>query len=68
MLSRLYGLTSDWLSAVDILTVDASGRVTERHIDKKNDSDLFRACRGAGTAGFGVISRLLFPAATAGSA
>jgi FAD/FMN-containing dehydrogenase len=60
VLSRLYGLTSDWLSAVDILTVDASGRVTERRIDKKNDMDLFRACRGAGTAGFGVITAFYF--------
>jgi len=60
VLSRLYGLTSDWLSAVDILTVDASGRVTERRIDKKNDADLFRACRGAGTAGFGVITAFHF--------
>jgi FAD/FMN-containing dehydrogenase len=60
VLSRLYGLTSDWLSAVDILTVDSLGRVAERHVDKKNDPDLFRACRGAGTAGFGVITAFYF--------
>lgn len=60
VLSRLYGLTSDWVSAVDILTVDSLGRVTERHIDTKNDPDLFRACRGAGAAGFGVITAFYF--------
>src|SRR6201997_2326751 len=59
-LSRLHGLTCDWLSAVDILTVDSLGRVTERRIDRKNDPDLFRACRGAGTAGFGVITAFYF--------
>jgi FAD/FMN-containing dehydrogenase len=60
VLSRLYGLSCDWLSAVDILTVDAAGSVTERRIDRKNDPDLFRACRGAGTAGFGVITAFYF--------
>ncbi|HEX3470085.1 MAG TPA: FAD-dependent oxidoreductase, partial [Silvibacterium sp.] len=53
-LSRLQGLSSDWLAAVDILTVDASGRVIERRVDRKNDPDLFRACCGAGGAGFGI--------------
>ena len=47
-------------AAVDILTVDASGRVIERRIDKKNDPDLFRACCGAGAAGFGVITAFYF--------
>ncbi|HEX4582392.1 MAG TPA: FAD-binding oxidoreductase [Acidobacteriaceae bacterium] len=60
MLSRLHGLTSDWLAAVDILTVDASGRVIERRVDRKNDPDLFRACRGAGGAGFGIITAFRF--------
>jgi FAD/FMN-containing dehydrogenase len=59
-LSRLHGLTCDWVSALDILTVDSSGRVTERRIDRKSDLDLFRACRGAGTAGFGVITAFYF--------
>lgn len=60
VLSRLYGLSSDWLSAIDILTVDSLGRVAQRHIDQKNDADLFRACRGAGTAGFGIITAFYF--------
>jgi FAD/FMN-containing dehydrogenase len=59
-LSRLQGLTSDWLAAVDILTVDAAGRVVERRVDGKNDPDLFRACRGAGGAGFGIITSFRF--------
>jgi FAD/FMN-containing dehydrogenase len=60
MLSRLHGLSSDWLSSVDILTVDASGRVIERRVDRKNDPDLFRACCGAGGAGFGIITAFRF--------
>jgi FAD/FMN-containing dehydrogenase len=59
-LSRLHGLSSDWLTAVDILTVDASGRVRERRVDRKNDPDLFRVCRGAGGAGFGLITAFRF--------
>jgi FAD/FMN-containing dehydrogenase len=59
-LSRLHGLTCDWVSAIDILTVDSLGRVIERRVDRKDDPDLFRACRGAGTAGFGVITAFYF--------
>lgn len=59
-LSRLQGLSSDWLTGVDILTVDASGRVIERRVNEKNDPDLFRACRGAGAAGFGIITSFRF--------
>lgn len=60
LLSRLQGLSSDWLSAVDILNVDASGRVIERRVDRKNDPDLFRASCGAGGAGFGIITSFRF--------
>jgi len=60
VLSRLHGLSSDWLSAVDILTVESSGRVAERHVDRKADPDLFRACRGAGAAGLGIITAFYF--------
>ena len=60
LLSRLHGLTVDWLSAVDILTVDASGKVILRHVDKEHDPDLFRACRGAGGGNFGVITAFYF--------
>ncbi len=59
-LSRLQGLSSDWLTSVDILTVDASGRVAERRVDEKNDPDLLRACRGAGGAGYGIITSFRF--------
>src|SRR5215470_888534 len=60
LLSRLHGLTVDWLSAVDILTVDASGKVISRRVDKQHDPDLFRACRGAGGGNFGVITAFHF--------
>ena len=60
LLSRLHGLTVDWVSAVDILTVDANGKVTTRRVDKQHNPDLFRACRGSGGGNFGVITAFLF--------
>lgn len=60
LLSRLQGLTVDWLSAVDILTVDANGKVVKRRVDRQHDPDLFRACRGAGGGNFGVITDYYF--------
>lgn len=60
MLARQYGLSVDWLTGVDILTVDAHGHVVTRHVNQKDDADLFRALRGAGGAGFGLITRFYF--------
>jgi FAD/FMN-containing dehydrogenase len=60
LLSRLHGVTSDWLTAVDILTVDAGGKVAARRIDEKHDPDLFRACRGGGGGSFGIITNYFF--------
>ena len=60
MLSRLHGLTVDWLSRVEILTVDAKGKVVPRRVDRTHDPDLFRACRGAGGGNFGVITNFVF--------
>jgi FAD/FMN-containing dehydrogenase len=60
LLSRLHGLSCDWLSAVDILTVDAHGKVVPRTVDSHHDPDLFRACRGAGGGNFGVITSYVF--------
>ncbi len=59
-LSRLRGLTSDWITAVDILTVDSKGNVVERRVDKDHDPDLFRACCGAGGGNFGIITGFRF--------
>lgn len=60
LLSRLQGLASDWLSAVDILTVDGSGHVVARTVDARHDADLFRACQGGGGGNFGVITSYAF--------
>ncbi|BEP66950.1 MULTISPECIES: FAD-dependent oxidoreductase [unclassified Variovorax] len=60
LLSRLQGLTVDWLSAVDILTVDARGKVVPRTVDATRDPELFRACRGAGGGNFGAITSYVF--------
>jgi FAD/FMN-containing dehydrogenase len=58
--SRLYGTTADWVSAVDILTVDSQGKVVLRTCSAKQDADLLRACRGAGGGNFGVIVDYIF--------
>lgn len=60
LLSRLHGLTCDWLSEVNILTVDAKGKVVPRTANRKQNADLFRACRGAGGGNFGVITDYVF--------
>jgi len=60
LLSRLHGLSCDWLSAIDILTVDRKGEVVHRSADAKHEPDLFRACRGAGGGNFGIITSYIF--------
>ena len=60
VLSRLHGLTIDWLSAAEILTVDQKGHVALRRVDKDHEPDLFKACRGGGGGNFGVITGFLF--------
>jgi hypothetical protein len=59
-LSRLHGLSSDWLSAVEILTVNGNGKVIPYRVDAHHDADLLRACRGAGGGNFGVITSYEF--------
>ena len=60
LLSRLHGLTVDWLSAVEIVTIDEKGKAELRRADKTTNADLFRASRGAGGGNFGVITGFLF--------
>jgi FAD/FMN-containing dehydrogenase len=60
LLTRLLGLSVDWVTAVDILTVEANGKIVSRHVDKTHDGDLYRALRGAGGANFGIITNFYF--------
>jgi hypothetical protein len=65
LLSRLHGLTVDHLSAVDIVTWNASaGRAQLRHVSadsaSSDERDLFWALCGAGCGNFGVIVRYYF--------
>jgi FAD/FMN-containing dehydrogenase len=56
VLSRAYGLTSDHLEAVQIVTAD--GKV--RDCDAQHDSDLLWASRGGGGGNFGVATSFTF--------
>ncbi|MCB5165418.1 FAD-binding protein [Streptomyces bambusae] len=54
--SRAYGTTSDQLTGARVVTAD--GRV--REVDGRQDADLFWALRGAGAAGFGIVTEFRF--------
>jgi hypothetical protein len=68
-LSRLLGLSVDYLAAVEVVTVDADGRaravVATRDRDDPN-RDLWWAHTGAGGGNFGVVTKFWFrtPGAT----
>jgi len=59
LLSRLHGLTVDWLSGIDILVPSADGKSLQaKHVNLNStgtDRELFIACRGAGGGNFGII-------------
>jgi FAD/FMN-containing dehydrogenase len=54
--SRAWGLASDNLVSVQIVTADGKILVA----DKTHHADLFWACRGGGGGNFGIVTRLVF--------
>lgn len=60
LLSRLHGITPDWVSAVDVVTVDRAGKAQIVRANKQQNPDLLRACRGAGGGNFGIITNFYF--------
>lgn len=56
IIGRKHGLTSDHLSAAEIVTAD--GRLVT--CDEHHEPDLFWALRGAGAGNFGVVTSLTF--------
>ncbi len=55
-MTRLMGISPDWVTGVDIAVVDAKGNVQIKHCDKTHDADLLRACRGSGGGNYGIIT------------
>jgi hypothetical protein len=63
LLSRRYGLTVDHLYAVEVVTVDAAGRVRTIVATREPDDphrDLWWGHTGAGGGNFGIITRYWF--------
>jgi FAD/FMN-containing dehydrogenase len=60
LLSRLHGLTCDWLTAVDILTVDSAGTEQRSVLFAIDPTLVYLACRGAGGSGLGLITGFRF--------
>jgi hexose oxidase len=64
LLSRQFGLTVDWLSGVDVVTVDSNRNAVFRRVGKGSpagpDQNLFWAHTGGGGGNFGVITRYEF--------
>jgi FAD/FMN-containing dehydrogenase len=54
--ARAWGLASDNVTAVQIVTADGKVLVADAH----HNSDLYWACRGGGGGNFGVVTRLTF--------
>lgn len=64
-LSRMHGLTCDWLAGVDMLVPNADGSgLRPVHVSRgsadDNDRNLFAACCGAGGGQFGIITSYYF--------
>ncbi len=64
LLSRLNGLTTDWLTGVDIVVKDKANLPARLvHVSKESsgsEGDLYWAQRGGGGGNFGVITRYYF--------
>jgi FAD binding domain/Berberine and berberine like len=64
LLARKYGLTVDWLTGVEIVTVDANRRaravVVTADSSDEQERELLWACQGGGGGNFGIVTRFFF--------
>jgi hypothetical protein len=62
LLSRLHGLTVDWLTGIHVVTADRNGNTAANHVSKDGagNNDLFWAHTGGGGGNFGLITRYEF--------
>lgn len=60
LLSRLYGVTVDWLYGVEVITKDGEPKTVTRDSLDDDDKDLFWAHTGGGGGNFALVTRFLF--------
>ncbi|AHG22964.1 hypothetical protein Z042_21640 [Chania multitudinisentens RB-25] len=60
LLSRLHGLTVDYLAGVEMIISDGAGGFKLRNFNVVDADRLNLACRGAGAGHFGVITKYYF--------
>ena len=64
LLSRQFGLTVDWLSGVNVVTVNGNGNASLNRVTRESpagrDQDLYWAHTGGGGGNFGLITRYAF--------
>lgn len=60
LLSRLHGLTVDYLAGVEMVISDGAGGFRLRSFDGTDVDQLDLACKGAGAGHFGVITKYYF--------
>ncbi|WP_263410247.1 FAD-dependent oxidoreductase [Terriglobus tenax] len=59
-LARMYGLTVDWVTGIEIVVVNAAGKAETIYADAKHHPELFRALRGGQASNFGVVTAFHF--------
>ncbi|QEE27443.1 FAD-dependent oxidoreductase [Terriglobus albidus] len=59
-LARMYGITVDWLTGVEIVIVNQAGKAELIYADAQHHPTLFRALRGGQGSNFGVITAFHF--------
>ncbi len=60
MLARSFGLFSDYIESIELVTADGRQRVVRRDSDDPDDRDLFFATLGGSPGSFGILTHVTF--------